>query len=171
MEDTVIAGDHVMVEKFAYGLRLPLIGTRLFRSEPCHGDVIIYRPPDRPSTMFLHRLVALPGDKVEVDGHRLILNDQPVDEPHVKIIEPPPASSSSRRGEYFGPVVVPEGMAFVLGDNRAASLDSRFTGFIPLSSVHGQARFIYWSRLARRSFARKAPSHPVRWERVGQSVE
>jgi len=171
MEDTIVPGDHVMVEKFAYGFRLPLIGTRLLPSTPRRGDLVIYRPPDKPSRMFLHRLVAIPGDRVQVADHRLFLNDQPVDEPHVKLIEIPAVSSGSSRGGHFGPVLVPDGMAFVLGDNRAASLDSRYVGFIPLSSVYGQVKFIYWSRLARGSVAWKPPSRPIRWERIGQVLE
>lgn len=100
------------------------------------GDVIVFHPPAsaHSSDDFIKRLIAMSGDKVEIKNHTTYVNDQPLNEPYIK--EPPK--------EDFGPVVVPEGSLFVMGDNRNNSADSREWGFLPVENVTGRTLFRYW---------------------------
>lgn len=100
------------------------------------GDIIVFHPPAsaHASDDFIKRLIAMPGDKVEIKNHTTYVNDQPLNEPYIK----------ERSKEDFGPVVVPEGFLFVMGDNRNNSADSREWGFLQEQNVTGRTLFRYW---------------------------
>jgi signal peptidase I len=131
MEPTVHTGDHIVVAKAAYGLRVPLTDRWLVRfSDPARGEVVVLESPENGSVL-LKRVVAVSGDRVEVrDGHVLLDG---------RAIEEPWASLASGGGPDFGPVRVPNGKLLVLGDNRGNSHDGRALGWIDESVVLGRA--------------------------------
>ena len=145
MEPTLLIGDHILVNKFIYGVKIPLIRSTIIPvSEPERGDVIVFIYPVDKSKDFIKRVIGVPGDKVEIIDEKLFVNDRPWrDDPGVYRKR---SSSSNPGSRYnFGPITVPEGHYFVMGDNRDHSYDSRFWGFVPESSIKGEAFMIYWS--------------------------
>jgi signal peptidase I len=128
MLPTIAIGDHVFARKFAINLK--------------HGDVVVFRSPIDRNTDLIKRVVALPGDEVEIRHKQLLLNGQPIAEPHA-YFEDPQTLTSVR--DELPAKTVPEGKFFVLGDNRDRSYDSRFYGFADLDDVIGVATWIYWS--------------------------
>jgi len=149
MIPTLRIGDHILVSKLSYGLRLPFVAETLYRySEPKHGAVVVFTRPDDPQTEeneskdnIVKRVVAVGGDTIEVRGNSLIRNGEVVDEPYARW-----ELGGDPRGN-FGPAVVPAGHVFVIGDNRDHSKDARHwrQHFLPLERIKGRALFIYWS--------------------------
>lgn len=138
MEPTVHVGDRVVVSKAAYGLRLPLTDAWLVSfAMPARGDVVVLEPPeptDEVAAVLLKRVVALPGEVVEVrDGH-VHIDDRVVDEKWASLAMGP--------GPAFGPVRVPRQSVLVLGDNRGNSRDGRAFGFVSLDHVLGRATHV-----------------------------
>jgi signal peptidase I len=125
MEPTFRHGDRLMVDKISYRLH-----------EPERGDIVVFRYPANPRQRFIKRVIALPGDTIEVRQNQVYLNDQLLQEDYIK---------DKTYGE-FGPVVVPDQSVFVMGDNRNNSEDSRFSdvGPVPRRLVVGKALFQYW---------------------------
>ncbi len=146
MIPTVREGDRVFVSKAAYGLRVPMSQTWLLRwSAPHRGDVVVLDSPDEDQVL-LKRVVALPGDTVEVRSGKLILNGARVlSSDHDETLDGKqhPLSFASGGGPDFGPSVVPEGKVLVMGDNRGNSRDGRYFGFIDESTVLGHAIAVY----------------------------
>jgi len=146
MEPTLLVGDHILVNKFIYGVKIPIIRKTIIPvSDPRHGDVIVFIYPLDRSKDFIKRVIGLPGDRIEIEGQSIYINGRLYDDPHgyYSRQENKPEMSS-------GPIIVPEGHLFVMGDNRDHSYDSRFWGkgdkrFVPLESVKGKAFIIYWS--------------------------
>jgi len=147
MEPTLRVGDHLLVNKFIYGVKLPFLRKTLIPvSTPERGDIIVFIYPVDRSKDFIKRVIGLPGEKVEVKGQRILVNDKPIEDPSGyysktrELVE----NFGDNRGR-FQPVVVPEGHYFVLGDNRDNSRDSRFWGTVPSELIKGKAFIIYWS--------------------------
>jgi len=148
MEPTLDIGDHILVNKLSYGFRLPFKVRTVFDfREPRHGDVVVFTLPDDPNTNIIKRVVGLPGDKVEVQGMKLLINDKVYDK-------------DSEHAQWiwggkkdFGPVIVPPNKVIVLGDNRDQSKDSRFwtdangnpDPFLDVSRIKGRAFVVYWN--------------------------
>ncbi len=145
MEPTLLVGDHILVNKFIYGIKIPFIQKTLIPiTDPERGDVLVFIYPVDPSKDFIKRVVGLPGDKVEMTGKSVYINGTPYDDPH-GYYSPSGGPAESHGKEHFGPVNVPKDHLFVMGDNRNHSYDSRFWGFVPIESVKGKAFIIYWS--------------------------
>lgn len=148
MLPTIQIGDHLFVNKLAYGVRLdpPFFGglELLHFSDPERGDVAVFVSPVDGKTDLIKRIVAVAGDTVEIRSKRLLVNGEHVDYSQAFFQDPTHTSQHPR--DNFGPVTVPEGKFFVLGDNRDQSHDSRFWGFAEVSDLKGRATFIYWSR-------------------------
>ncbi len=147
MKPTLLVGDHILVNKFLYGIKIPFINKTLIPvSDPKRGDVIVFIYPVDPDKDFIKRVIGLPGDKIEMSGKKVLINGKPYDDKH-GFYSNLGRTTDAKVGEnsHFGPVTVPEGHLFVMGDNRNHSYDSRFWGFVPLSSVKGKAFIIYWS--------------------------
>jgi signal peptidase I len=152
MEDTLHIGDHLFVNKFIYGIRLPFAKEKRFLKfkEPKRGDIVVFEYPNDPSIDYIKRCIGLPGDTIEVKNKNVFVNGKQIEEPYVVHKDPnvyPNAlyvSSSRRNRDNFGPVTVPEGEYFVMGDNRDFSSDSRFWGPMPKKYLKGKAMFKYW---------------------------
>ena len=149
MEPNLDSGQYLLVNKALYThLRLPAIDRwlpfqgsgddrrgnhHLFRS-PGRGDIVVFRFPQQPERDFIKRIIAVPGDTVELQDGLVVLNGEPLQEPYIR-----------QQAHYsFGPAVVPPGQYFVLGDNRPLSYDSRVWGFLPEENIVGKAWISYW---------------------------
>jgi signal peptidase I len=149
MENNLLIGDHLLVNKFVFG---PTTGAFergvLPMREPRRGDVLVFKYPDEPDRDFIKRVIGLPGETLELRAKKIYINGQPLDEPYVHFLEPAHEAqeiTSFDVRERYGPVTVPEGQYFVMGDNRDNSQDSRYWGFLPRSYIKGRALMIYWS--------------------------
>jgi signal peptidase I len=141
MEPTLLVGDHILVSKFIYGIRIPFTDARWPHfTVPKPGDVIVFIWPKDRSKDFIKRVVAVGGDTVEVREKQVFVNDVPITNPHAVFDN----RMNGRRGN-FGPVRVPKDHLFVMGDNRDFSQDSRSWGFVPEQDVKGEAFLIYYS--------------------------
>ncbi len=167
MEPTLLIGDHIFVEKFAYGIKLPITHVKLIPiGEPKHGDIVVFRFPPNPSIYFVKRVVGLPGDRLKMINKKLYRNGKPVNEPYVqhtdKRINPPniPKGLFGTR-DNWGPITVPKGKYFMMGDNRDVSYDSRFWGYVPEKDLVGKAFIIYFSDRDKDPFN-------IRWNRLGK---
>jgi len=190
MENTLEVGDFLLISKAAYGAVIPGTESRLpGYTDPRRGDIIVFRAAHEPNMDLVKRLIGLPGDTVAMVGGVLHLNGEAQDEPYLK---PGPGGqdashpafdwqreflvdSAASAGAYrptlhnWGPIVVPAGRYFALGDNREQSLDSRFWGFVDAAKVKGRAVFLYWSYDG--ESLRPFPwLTAVRWGRIGDRV-
>ncbi len=162
MKDTLLIGDHLLVNKFIYGVKIPFTDgkTLIPVKDPQQGDIIVFKYPEDPSKDFIKRVVGIEGDIIEIKNKKLYVNGELKEyKGHVKFTDPIiyPASSTSR--DNLGPIKVPENSLFVMGDNRDNSHDSRFWGFVKLNAVKGEALIIHWSW--------KQAKFGVRWNRIG----
>ena len=148
MENNLLIGDHLLVNKFVFGPTMSEVEKKLPVREPRRGDIVVFKYPDEPERDFIKRVIGLPGDTLELRNKKVYVNGQPVDEPYVHFLEPASTSqevTSFDVRERYGPVRVPDGQYFVMGDNRDNSQDSRYWGFLPRSYIKGRALMIYWS--------------------------
>lgn len=164
MLPTLQVGDHLLISKLRYGLRLPLVGGWLLRySDPEPGDVVVFTYPLDRSKDFIKRVVAVAGEEVEIRDKQLLVNGAARETPHAYFADGPGSVQSTGPRDTFGPTLVPEGHVFVMGDNRDRSYDSRYWGFVDLDDVQGKAIVVYWSWDGRDRW--------VRWERLGTVIE
>lgn len=160
MKPTLLIGDHILVSKFNYGVKLPLIRSTVIPvGAPKRGDIVVFIYPEDRSKDFIKRLIGVPGDIVEVRNKKVLLNGLPWNDAHGVHVDSLIIPGSVQPRDNFGPVTVPEGSLFVMGDNRDESYDSRFWGFVPMKDVLGKALIIYWSW--------NQEDHDVRWDRLG----
>ena len=163
MEPTLEIGDHILVNKFIYGVKIPFTTIQLFPlQDPQRGDVLVFIYPLDPSKDFIKRVVAVEGDTVKMVNKKLYINGIEAPDPHAVYTEESALSGEVQKRDNFGPVTVPKRALFVLGDNRDRSLDSRFWGFVPLGDVRGKAFIIYWSW--------DSQGTTVRWNRLGHLI-
>jgi signal peptidase I len=166
MLPTLQIGDHILVNKFLYYFQ-PIR----------QGDIIVFKYPQDESRDFIKRVIGLPGDTVEMRDKQVLVNGQPLAEPYAAFDD----GSTPRPGERerFGPVTVPPGKLFMMGDNRDHSMDSRYWGFLDAHKVKGKAFIIYFSvRSDDIPYQSVLPSvlytvtHPsmIRWNRLGDLV-
>lgn len=169
MVPTLVVGDHILVNKFIYGIKIPFTDKTLIEvSEPERGDVIVFKFPLDSGKDYIKRVIGLPGDRIQIVNKHLFINGKPAPDSHAFYSESIPRAISDR--DNFGPITVPPEMLFVMGDNRDDSHDARFWKdekgnrvYVPLSYVKGKALFIYWS-WDRKHFS-------VRWSRLGDLVQ
>ncbi len=189
MENTLLVGDFLLVNKAVYGAEIPVAGARLPAfAVPQRGDVIVFLPPHDPSKNYVKRLVGLPGDTLEMREKVLLRNGEPQVERYARYIDGFSDPNDSRMlwqiahlvggkrdwrsyrptRDNWGPLVVPDGKYFALGDNRDNSEDSRYWGFLEANSIRGRPMFVYYS-------FERAPSPfawltSVRWTRIGDAI-
>ena len=175
MENNLLIGDHLLVNKFVFGPSASrLERTLLPLGTVRRGDVIVFKYPVEPDRDFIKRVIGLPGETLEMRSKKVYINGMPLDEPYVHFLEPPSTSSEFTEAtsvdlrENYGPVTVPPNEYFMMGDNRDNSQDSRFWGFLPASYVKGKALFIYFSFEEGESVTHLLRG--IRWERLLHGV-
>lgn len=175
MEDTLLVGDHLFVNKFIYGVRVPFTNKRVLKwRDVQHGDVVVFECPptalseeDRNHHVhrdFIKRAIGLPGDTVQIKNKEVYINGQPQNEPYAVYKDPMIIPDTHSQGsidfqrqwesgalvpyrfirDNFGPIKVPLGCYFVMGDNRDGSFDGRFWGPMQNHLLKGKALFLYW---------------------------
>jgi signal peptidase I len=154
MENNLLIGDHLLVNKFVFAPTLATIENRLLPIDPIRrGDVIVFKYPEQPDRDFIKRVIGLPGETIELRNKKVYIDGKPLDEPYVHFIFPPDENGESSASDLpdfdvtraYGPVMVPERHYFMMGDNRDNSQDSRYWGFLPQDYVKGKALFVYFS--------------------------
>lgn len=164
MLPTLQVGDHILVNKFLYGLRIPFLDTQLIPGRALKaGDVVVFIYPIDPTKDFIKRVVAVGGDVVQVRKKVVYVNGKKTEDPHAFYVDGSSGDRNSSPRDNYGPVTVPDGQLFVMGDNRDRSYDSRFWGFVDASAVRGKAFLVYWSW--------DGEDRWVRWERLGKLVD
>lgn len=171
MLPTLLIGDHLLVNKFIYGIKIPFKGTALIPiKEPQRNDVIVFKFPQNPKLDYIKRVVAVGGDTVESRDKVLYVNDKPFDDKYGRHIDDSVMGPASGPRDNFGPVTVPEGKVFVMGDNRDNSFDSRFWGFVDHRAILGKALVIYWSWDVEEPVFSLSRLQSIRWNRVGDII-
>lgn len=167
MMPTLLTGDFILVNKFTYGLRLPISNTKVVAiGEPERGDVVVFKPPHHPEQDWIKRVIGLPGDTIAYRDHQLFLNGQAVPVQSIGIYQGTGKGAEMTGAEEMqealpgrshhilersdliridgqGEWTVPPGHYFVMGDNRGNSEDSRYWGFMPETNLRGKA-FLVW---------------------------
>src|SRR5262244_1012761 len=152
MENNLLIGDHLLVNKFALaqvssGIERSLLPIGTIK----RGEVLVFKYPVEPDRDFIKRVIGLPGETLELKEKKIYINGKPLDEPYVHFLEEPHRNSelsevtSSDVRENYGPVTVPPNQYFMMGDNRDNSADSRYWGFMPRELIVGKGLIIYWS--------------------------
>ena len=163
MEQNLLIGDHILVNKFLYGGPLGTLDRAVLPHRSVRrGDVVVFKYPEDPSRDFIKRCVGLPGDKVEMVGDLLYVNGVLVEDHSYVYYQP-----RVRYRQHFGPVTVPQDQYFCMGDNRDNSRDSRSWGGVPTSHVKGRAFMIYWSY----DGGRESLEWPGYWGKIRQLAE
>ncbi len=182
MIPSLLIGDHILVNKMAYGLQLPQDCTFSLSfppmtcyssilliefEKPKRGDVIVFRYPEDEDKDFIKRIVGLPGDTIQIRNKIVYVNGKPLDDKGwTQRIDPGIIDGRITPRDNLGPITVPPDSYFVMGDNRDQSLDSRFWGFVRMNKIKGRAFLVYWS------WKGQGPiSEWVRWERIGKIIE
>ena len=189
MEGTLLVGDFLLVNKAVYGAEIPLTHRRLPAfSEPRRGDVVVFLPPHDPQKNYVKRIVGIPGDTLEMKGKVLRRNGLPLDEPyarHTDVMGDQQDQKMMWQTAYladttlnrtyhpsrdnWGPLVVPPGKLFALGDNRDRSEDSRYWGFLDMDAVKGKPMFVYYS-FQDDLLKQFDWLTGVRWKRIGEII-
>lgn len=184
LKPTLLIGDFVLVNKFDYGIRLPIIHKKIISiNEPKRGDIVVFREPPKESRDLIKRVIGLPGDHISYKDKTLYVNGKEIPQQFEKyssdqedhegpwpVIEKQENLLGTQHHIYLIParenddfdVVVPQGKYFMMGDNRDMSADSRVWGFLPEENIIGKATHVWMSY--------DKPSHPVRWNRVGTKI-
>jgi signal peptidase I len=162
MEDNLLVGDHLLVNKFAYGAPGSITDVILPLRNIHRGDVIVFKYPRNLTQHYVKRVIGLPGDKIHVVDSEVFINGQPLMEPYKRLLpgtyrDEFPGHQGSTHFQLDGiigwyepfrdgmDIVVPEGKYFAMGDNRDNSADSRYWGFVPRELIVGKALIVYWS--------------------------
>ena len=167
MEPTLLIGDHLLVNRLSYAVKVPFTDIVLLRlGKPERGDVVVFRYPVDRTKDFIKRVIAKEGDVVEIKDKVVYINGNRVDYPQAVYAEPSIIPGFLNQRDNTGPVTVPRDSYFVMGDNRDRSLDSRFWGFVSYDDLVGRALILYFS------WDNKAADliHYIRWTRIGSLI-
>ena len=160
MKNTLLIGDHILVNKFIYGVKLPYLQKIIVPiGKPKRGDIVVFKFPVEPEKDFIKRVVGIAGDTIEGRDKKIYVNGQPIEESYTIKTDSNVYPAGLQARDNFGPITVPDASLFVMGDNRDQSFDSRFWGFVDLKVVSGKAFMIYWSW--------DSNDFSVRWSRLG----
>jgi signal peptidase I len=173
MLETLQIGDHILVSKFIYGIKMPFTGKVLIPiKEPRRDDIIVFQYPQDTSLDYIKRVIAVGGDTVESRDKKIFINGTVLTNDHGQFEKDSLImSASDGPRDNFGPLTVPEGKLFVMGDNRDNSYDSRFWGFVDLEAVRGKAFIIYWSWDVQHNLFSADRFTSIRWGRIGHFVQ
>ena len=197
MIPTLLVGDHLLVNKFVYGTKIPFTNIEVLPIEKIkRGDVIVFtypnneRDPSKNGLYYIKRVIGLPGDEIDLNGRTLYVNGEKIpleyignysDERNTEQFDEyiedlfgedhtvifRKGKENTNRGSYIPVTKVPEGSVFVMGDNRDNSQDSRFWGFVPKENIAGKAFMIHWSW----DFANPDILNKVRWDRILSGID
>lgn len=186
LEPTLLNGDFILVNKYTYGVRLPVIHKKILNNHlPERGDIIVFRWPPNPSIDFIKRVIGLPGDRIQYINKELFINGQKIPLTDVQKIQVDDDfgarwmatekeedllgvkhhiyNNANKPSLNFFSITVPNNMYFVMGDNRDDSADSRFFGFVPEQNIIGKAVLIWMS------WSKESPL--LRWSRIGKKIQ
>lgn len=186
LEPTLLMGDFIAVNKFDYGVRLPIVHKRIFGTgTPKRGDIMVFRWPPNPAYYFIKRVIGLPGDHISYINKALTVNGQKIPQEFMQnsMAEDEGGSewqaienqenllgvkhsifiNPSKNSQDFPDIVVPQNMYFVMGDNRDDSADSRYWGFVPDKNIVGKASIVWMSWSSAKT--------NVRWNRIGKWID
>ncbi len=150
MLPTIQIGDHIFASMYSYGSPIPLTDIKLFKKPVKRGDIVIFPYPQDPSIDYIKRAVGMPGETLEIRNDKVFINGKLLEEPYA-YFEPKERKSRQAQGialaptSRYGPVRIPKGKLFTMGDNRYNSADSRFWGFVDMDTITGKGQIIYWS--------------------------
>ncbi len=186
LQPSLLIGDFILVSKFDYGVRLPILHTKVIETgKPTRGDVFVFRWPPNPSVLFIKRIIGLPGDHISYINKVLTINGHEITQEYDKNTIDYDESGNSfaviqktenlfgikhdiyqmmtRNSADFKDIIVPPGMYFAMGDNRDNSADSRYFGFVPDGNIVGKAvlSWMSWDSI----------NNTIRWNRIGKSVQ
>jgi signal peptidase I len=151
MEPNLLIGDHLLVNKFVFAPTLSSVERAVLPvTDIRRGDIVVFKYPEDPERDFIKRVIGLSGETIELRDHQIHVDGRAIDEPYAHYLPRPPGTGAGEMTsddvrERYGPVVVPAGSVFVMGDNRDNSQDSRYWGFLPKENIKGKALMIYWS--------------------------
>lgn len=185
LEPTLLTGDFILVNKFHYGVRLPVIHKTIYEVDaPKRGDIVVFRWPPNPSVDFIKRVIGVPGDRISYINKELLINGQKVPQELLKTSMAQDESGQEwqaleknenllgiqhhifinpeKTSDDYRDIIVPEGMYFMMGDNRDDSADSRFWGFVPEKNIVGKAVLVWmsWDNMKTN----------IRWDRLGKKI-
>jgi signal peptidase I len=161
MKPTFEIGDHILVSKFIYGIKIPFIRKTLIPvSEPKREDIVVFIYPEDRSKDFIKRVIGTGGDTIEIRNKKIYLNGLPYNDTHGIYNDDFIIPGSIQPRDNLGTITIRPGSIFVMGDNRDQRYDSRFWGVVDLKDVMGKAFVIYWSW--------DKENHHVRWNRFGK---
>ncbi len=164
MKNTLQIGDHILVNKFIYGVKLPFTMTTIIPyKKPQRGDIVVFKFKEDPKKDFIKRTIGVPGDVIEIKNKEIHVNKKRLEQDYAIYTDLHIIPKAMQPRDNFGPVTVPEDSIFVMGDNRDHSYDSRFWGFVDLKDVKGKAFIIYWSW--------DNDNFGVRWGRIGKILK
>lgn len=189
MEETLLVGDMLLVNRAAIGTQVPFTGLRIpGYSEPRRGDILVFDPPHEETLKLIKRLIGMPGDTLAMREGVLYLNGDRLDEPYVThhdvederhpwmdwqrdhlVGDADPATYAPTR-DNWGPIAIPPEHYFMLGDNRERSLDSRYWGLLEQWRLEGRAVFTYFS-YNRDSYRPFPAIREIRWNRIGRGID
>ncbi|MDH7499904.1 MAG: signal peptidase I [candidate division NC10 bacterium] len=152
MLPTLQIGDHILVNKFIFHF-----------VSPQRGDIIVFRYPKDEGRDFIKRVIGIPGDKLAITKKQVFINDRPLNEPYAVHTDPNLQDGSFSPRDDCGPLIIPPGKYFMMGDNRDHSMDSRFWGLLDEGKIRGKAFIIYWSW--------DGEKFRPRWNRLGKLVK
>lgn len=163
MKDTLLVGDYILVNKFIYGVKMPFTDYTIIPIEqPERGDIVVFKFPEDPSKDFIKRVVGVGGDTILIQNKQVYVNGELQPDKFAIHSDPRTFPPGLQFRDNLGPIKVPEGKLFVMGDNRDESNDSRFWGFVDVSAVRGKAFLVYWSW--------DSEHYDVRWGRLGHII-
>lgn len=170
MEPTLHVGDHILVSKFIYGIRVPFTDIKLFQfKKPQRGDIVVFIYPRDRSKDFIKRVIATEGEKVEIIRNKIYINEKLIEDPW-GFYEKSDVTKMFPSAERYGPSFVPKGSLFVLGDNRENSQDSRFWGFAETRDVKGKAFIVYFSGSSLLNIMLPWKWDEINWFRFGKLI-
>ena len=171
MLPTLQIGDHILVSKFIYGIKIPFTGATLIPiTDPKPNDIVVFQYPKNPELDYIKRVIATAGDNVEIRDKKILINGKPFNDTHGVFKDPLILPAAAAPRDNFGPVTVPAGKIFVMGDNRDNSYDGRFWGFVDLKAVRGKAWAIYWSWDVQQPLLSLDRLRSIRWNRLAAVV-
>ncbi|MBW1636388.1 MAG: signal peptidase I [Deltaproteobacteria bacterium] len=172
MLPTLQIGDHLLVNKFLYGVKLPFNGTLLIPfKDVSRGDVVVFRFPKDRSVDYIKRVVGTPGDTVEIKNKKVFVNGKQVKDSHAHITSAAILDAKASPRDNLGPILVPEDRIFVMGDNRDNSYDSRFWGFVDQRDILGKAFILYWSWDIKKPLLSLDRFSSIRWTRIAHLID